>query len=578
MLVLNQTSISSHLTLQLLRLAVSGVSIEVNMSEVWKHFEKVNKEVAKCKSCNASLSCKGSSTGGLIRHLNARHKIEIKVKASEPTPPPNKKRCAEAESGEPSTSLPPPTTPTASGNGLLKYVTRQSKSKPMDELLAELVAVDGFAPYAIAKSSFIRDSMKSRGYELPHSSHNIMSNHVMKFFEQAKRETIDRIKELREEGKRFSMTLDEWSSIRNRRYLNVNLHTNQALFNLGLIRIKGSCPSEELERLTNEKLKEFMVSMADIVAATTDGAAVMVKFGNRMPTIHQQCYNHAFHLAIVDVIFKKKASASALEDEGREESEDSDDGEESDDEEIDVEVEAANSRWERADLHKSLQTVRKTVRLFKNSPVRDSVFQKHVFATFGKELSLLADCKTRWNSTETMLERFLCIQAAIAKVLNDLNLSDQIMGPDELQMLHELLATLRPVRMAVEKLSNRDANLITSEGILQFVFEELKSHNFSGNISQEVYNSLTTRIGQRRNTDLVSALKYLNNNSLDSIPELPTCGKKGIVKILADLAERCFSVERNVETVVAVAGARSPADDAQVRDGDNQNQNGKKRN
>ena len=129
-------------------------------------------------------------------------------------------------------------------------------------------------------------------------------NHVYKYFEIAKEEVITHINEIRDQ--KFSLTLDEWTSIRNRRYLNINIHTHSTLYNLGLIRVKGNCPAEEIKRLTEEKLSEFHLSMNDIVAATTDGAAVMVKFGKISPILHQQCYNHAFHLAVTDIIFKKK--------------------------------------------------------------------------------------------------------------------------------------------------------------------------------------------------------------------------------------------------------------------------------
>lgn len=60
-----------------------------------------------------------------------------------------------------------------------------------------------------------------------------------------------------------------------------------------------------------DKLREFDLEISDIVAATTDGAAVMVKFVRLISktSLHQQCLNHGIHLAVVYVLFKRNPSA-----------------------------------------------------------------------------------------------------------------------------------------------------------------------------------------------------------------------------------------------------------------------------
>ena len=42
------------------------------------------------------------------------------------------------------------------------------------------------------------------------------------------------------------------------------------------------------------------------MASTHDGAAVMRKYGADIPVESQICFNHAIHLAIVDVVYAKK--------------------------------------------------------------------------------------------------------------------------------------------------------------------------------------------------------------------------------------------------------------------------------
>ena len=77
--------------------------------------------------------------------------------------------------------------------------------------------------------------------------------------------------------------MDEYTSLNNCRYLNLNLHSYDGIshnfFNLGMIRINGSLPSDVIVDMVKKKLLEFGVSLrSDIVSAASDGASVMEKF------------------------------------------------------------------------------------------------------------------------------------------------------------------------------------------------------------------------------------------------------------------------------------------------------------
>lgn len=52
-----------------------------------------------------------------------------------------------------------------------------------------------------------------------------------------------------------------------------------------------------------------------------------------------------------------------------------------------------------------LEPLRKIVNLFRKSTVKNNVLQPYVKVEFQKELELLLDVKTRWNSIETMVDR-----------------------------------------------------------------------------------------------------------------------------------------------------------------------------
>lgn len=101
--------------------------------------------------------------------------------------------------------------------------------------------------------------------------------------------------------------MDEWKSLKNSRFMNINLHQfGFENFNLGIIKINGSCPAEKVLEIMNLKLRDFDITVVDVVGTTTDAASVMVRFGSLSSFIHQQCYAHASYLAVMDVINLKE--------------------------------------------------------------------------------------------------------------------------------------------------------------------------------------------------------------------------------------------------------------------------------
>ena len=92
----------------------------------------------------------------------------------------------------------------------------------------------------------------------------------------------EELAELVKSNARFSVTvtLDEYTSNSNRRYMNVNLHYKSKVWILGLTRIFYSMPAERAKDILEEKLKEFGIHLNDdVVAVITDGASVMTKMG-----------------------------------------------------------------------------------------------------------------------------------------------------------------------------------------------------------------------------------------------------------------------------------------------------------
>ena len=56
---------------------------------------------------------------------------------------------------------------------------------------------------------------------------------------------------------RFSITLDEYTSIHSRKCMNVNIHFENKFINLGLIRMFASCNAAKMLQLLEKHLADF---------------------------------------------------------------------------------------------------------------------------------------------------------------------------------------------------------------------------------------------------------------------------------------------------------------------------------
>lgn len=77
-------------------------------SEVWKHFviDNANPNYAKCRHCSKLISRGGVSktTTGLLKHLQSKHKSEIKTKVEQSPPMQSRPKTVDVDVSKPSTS------------------------------------------------------------------------------------------------------------------------------------------------------------------------------------------------------------------------------------------------------------------------------------------------------------------------------------------------------------------------------------------------------------------------------------------------------------------------------------------
>nr|CAI5830284.1 unnamed protein product [Callosobruchus analis] len=394
----------------------------------------------------------------------------------------------------------------------------------LDAILARMAALDGLPFRVFIKSRDLRKGLEARGFtNLPTSSStikNIISLYCEKIFDNFAKE----IKVLRQKGRCFSLTFDEWTSTANKRFLNINIHgilDEQCgkIWNIGLVRAQGSMPAEICINLVESKLKRFGLSLKDdIVSVTTDGASVMMKLGKLIQPLHQLCFARGIQLAVIAIMYSKnkKTSEQNFDNDG-------DDGHDSSDEddydndidniaeegllEIVKDEPVALDLMNDENINALVTEVRKIVKLFRRSPLKNNVLQNYVKDKHSKELNLILDCKTRWSSLAQMLQRFIFVKDCIKKTMIDLSMPMNLSDYD-FEVLEQVSNCLEPIRLTVLALCRCDANLYTADASFKFMFEELSKIDIP--FSRDLQTALKHRINERR-TLASSVLSYLCN-------------------------------------------------------------------
>lgn len=271
-------------------------------------------------------------------------------------------------------------------------------------------------------------------------------------------------------------------------------------------------------KVIKTKLDEFHISLEKhIVACVTDGAAIMVKFGKLVECEHQLCYAHGIHLAVCDVLYKKQKPSTSLavplEETETEDEEDFNHGidietslcEEDDDIEVDIPLELHESA---INVSEVIQKVRKIAKIFRKSPIKNNILQGYVQKEHGKNLHVLLDSKTRWNSLLVMLECFLKIKSSISKALIDCS-EDMDLDKQEIAVLRDIVSSLEPLKVGAEKLGNRKSTLLSAECVFSFILKELTQLNSP--FSKKLKESFVRRVIERRNKNLTVSIQYLHS-------------------------------------------------------------------
>ena len=88
-----------------------------------------------------------------------------------------------------------------------------------------MVSKDGLPVNKFCTSVDLRNLLTVKEYTNVPKFANSIRQQVMRYVEKIRQLVVGELSKRVKQDENFSLTFDEWTSIRNRRYMNVNIHT-----------------------------------------------------------------------------------------------------------------------------------------------------------------------------------------------------------------------------------------------------------------------------------------------------------------------------------------------------------------
>jgi hypothetical protein len=222
---------------------------KVKTSWVWDYFVTDSSSGdRKCKRCPYVDRSK-STTSAMAAHLRDAHKV---LRPSSDCDA--EKAGAAGQSGSSLTSSESSDRDVSkigkSNSSLLRFLS--NKQRTVEEWCTRMAVEDGLSFNQIASSEFVAKAFSNLGLRHP-KSRTTVSNYVNSFITGMVKETKEELVKAFQNGVRFSVVIDEWTSINNRRFLNVCVVTMDSCNNLGLARCRGSMTAVRTTELLQVK-------------------------------------------------------------------------------------------------------------------------------------------------------------------------------------------------------------------------------------------------------------------------------------------------------------------------------------
>ena len=163
---------------------------------------------AQCKQCSKILKTICGSIKGLHTHLKTAHEIDLLKRNTA-------RKDAETSKNAESEAVP--------RKKITNYFSHKDE-KTLQATLARMTARDSMSFAIFCKSADLRECLKARGFSDVPSSPNTICKNVIDYSNRIRSFIMDEMTYQKINCKKFSLSFDEWTSTRNRRYMNIIVH------------------------------------------------------------------------------------------------------------------------------------------------------------------------------------------------------------------------------------------------------------------------------------------------------------------------------------------------------------------
>lgn len=404
-------------------------------SKYWNYFEKseLNKGFAKCKLC-AKLIRTSGNTSNLKCHITSKHPNVILATVSQ-----SSAVCIEDDDvSSESLNILTPSTSTAncssgpkyeeidnisqnfkrqrsikdSFNEIISWNEGHTKSLNLTNSILYMICTD-YQPLSIVENEGFQHLLKTAAPQYKIPSRKTIGNLLENKFTAISKILRTKYKTLNS----YCLTTDIWTdTLQTRSFLGVTLHFNEGISinsaTLGVYELEERHIAEYIADKLNNVCTEWNICKKNVVAVISDGAANITKaieiHFDKKRLIH--CFAHQLNLVVT-------RSLKSIE-----------------------------------ELSILITDVKSIVTWFKHSTIAaDELRKSQVDATAQKKL--IQEVPTRWNSTFSMIERFLELREHIKVIVNKYSTAPVMIPAKQIKELQEIKQILLPFQNATNEIS-----------------------------------------------------------------------------------------------------------------------------
>ena len=390
---------------------VQFLPLEHSTSKIWKYFgfpardgifletDKRKRNEVTCKVCKKKFKYSGN-TSNMRLHLQSSHPTDFALmQTTEDHGTSSRKRSSEMEGKSQMQQLRLP--------GLFAGQFPFQKSNPRWRKLTESVC------YFLAKDMLPFDTVNDPGFRhminvfepryIPPDRKTISTHYMPELYEKGK----EKIQQHLDGVKWYAITTDMWTSRAKQAFSAITVHyvTNEFKLQSHLLETRefpeshtGVNIAQEIE----EVLGEWKLPLQGIIAATTDNGANITSAIEMLECPHLPCFSHTLQLAVEQAL---KISEVA----------------------------------------KMIAKCKRLVTHFNHSSKSYYLLHQKQIALNHKQLSLIQDVVTRWNSVYYMVDRILHQQQPLCATLLELKKGDLMPTDRDFSTMELFVQVMKPL-------------------------------------------------------------------------------------------------------------------------------------